>query len=86
MSKNLIPTFGLTSLALSLLLSATETVFAAEEKGWDKTFPLSDKVIHEKVSYPNRYGITIAADMYPPKDIDRSRKYPALVVGTPYGG
>ncbi|QGY42023.1 alpha/beta hydrolase [Pseudodesulfovibrio cashew] len=53
---------------------------------WDKTFKLSDKVIHEKVSYPNRYGITLSADMYMPKDIDKSKKYPALVIGTPYGG
>lgn len=53
---------------------------------WDKTFKLSDKVKHEKVSYPNRYGITLSADMYMPKDMDTSKKYPALVVGTPYGG
>lgn len=59
---------------------------AAESKVWDKTFALSDKVIHEKVSYPNRYGITISADLYLPKDIDKSKKYAALVVGTPYGG
>jgi len=53
---------------------------------WDKIFPLSDKVIHEKVSYPNRFGIEIAADMYKPKDFDASRKYAAILVGTPYGG
>lgn len=53
---------------------------------WDKTFPLSEKVIHEKVSYPNRYGITIAADMYKPADFDGSGSYAALIVGTPYGG
>jgi fermentation-respiration switch protein FrsA (DUF1100 family) len=53
---------------------------------WDKTFAKSDKVIHEKVSYPNRYGITVAADMYMPKPIDKSRTYPALLIGTPYGG
>jgi hypothetical protein len=64
----------------------TTAAFAADNETWDKTFPLSDKVIHEKVSYPNRYGITISADMYLPKDIDKSQQYPALVVGTPYGG
>jgi fermentation-respiration switch protein FrsA (DUF1100 family) len=53
---------------------------------WDKTFAKSDKVIHEKVTYPNRYGITVAADMYLPKNIDKSKKYSALLVGTPYGG
>ena len=33
---------------------------------WDKTFPKSDKVNHSKVTFPNRYGITLAADMYVP--------------------
>ncbi|MGB9928787.1 MAG: alpha/beta hydrolase [Methanosarcina sp.] len=51
-----------------------------------KTFELSDKVTVEKVYYKNRYGITIAADMYLSKDIDKSQKYPAIIVGTPYGG
>lgn len=51
-----------------------------------KTFKLSEKVTVEKVSYKNRYGITIAADMYLSKDIDKSQKYPAIIVGTPYGG
>jgi fermentation-respiration switch protein FrsA (DUF1100 family) len=51
-----------------------------------KTFPISEKVTVEKVSFKNRYGITIAADMYLSKDIDKSQKYPAIIVGTPYGG
>jgi len=51
-----------------------------------KTFELSEKVTVEKVSYNNRYGITVVADMYLSKDIDKSKKYPAIVVGTPYGG
>ncbi len=34
---------------------------------WDKTFPLSDKVNHSKVTFTNRYGITLAADMYSPR-------------------
>jgi fermentation-respiration switch protein FrsA (DUF1100 family) len=50
------------------------------------TFQLSDKVTMEPVQYKNRYGITIAAHMYLPKYIDKSQKYPALVIGTPYGG
>ena len=36
---------------------------------WDKTFPKSDKVNHHKVTFHNRYGITLAADMYEPKEI-----------------
>lgn len=51
-----------------------------------KTFPISEKITVEKVSFKNRYGITVAADMYLSKDIDKSQKYPAIIVGTPYGG
>lgn len=71
--------------ALTLVLTAN-IAYAEDNMTWDKTFKLSEKVNHEKVSYPNRYGITISADMYTPKDIDKSKKYPALVIGTPYGG
>ncbi|MDO5552331.1 MAG: alpha/beta hydrolase [Planctomycetia bacterium] len=51
-----------------------------------KTFEVSEKVTVENVRYKNRYGITIAADLYTPKNIDKTTKYPALVIGTPYGG
>ena len=37
---------------------------------WYKTFPKSDKVHHRKVTFHNRYGITLAADLYEPKDAD----------------
>ena len=53
---------------------------------WDKIFPKSDKVTVERVSYRNRYGISVSADLYLPKKMDSSKKYPALAVGTPYGG
>ena len=76
----------LTAMMLGVLFSMTGAAIAADIQAWDKTFPLSDKVIHEKVSYLNRYGITIAADMYLPKNIDKSKKYAAIIVGTPYGG
>lgn len=36
---------------------------------WDKTFPKSEKADHKKVTFVNRYGITLAADMYSPKNI-----------------
>ena len=39
-------------------------------RGWDKTFPKSDKVEHSKVTFVNRYGITLAADMYVPKNAE----------------
>lgn len=50
---------------------------------WDKTFARSDKVRHRKVSFPNRYGITLAADLYEPKDA--SGRLPAIAVGGPFG-
>ncbi|MGD9123580.1 MAG: alpha/beta hydrolase [Desulfarculaceae bacterium] len=75
-----------TAIVLGSLFFITGVASAADTQEWDKTFPKSDKVIHEKVFYPNRYGITIAADMYMPKNIDKSKKYAAILVGTPYGG
>lgn len=50
------------------------------------TFELSDNVNRTSVSYTNRYGIRIAADLYTPKDLDETSSYPALVIGPPYGG
>ncbi len=52
-------------------------------KEWDKTFPLSSKVNHQKVSFYNRYGITLAADLYMPKG--KPAKLPALAVCGPFG-
>ena len=50
---------------------------------WDKTFPQSEKVDHKKVTFVNRYGITLAADLYKPKN--KSGKYPAIAVSGPFG-
>lgn len=50
---------------------------------WDKVFPKSDKVNHSKVTFHNRYGITLAADMYVPKNA--SGKLPAIAVSGPFG-
>ena len=50
---------------------------------WDKTFKKSDKVDHCKVTFVNRYGITLAADMYVPKDAEG--KLPAIAVCGPFG-
>ncbi len=50
---------------------------------WDKVFPLSEKVDHEKVTFVNRYGITLAADMYLPKDAKGT--LPAIAVCGPFG-
>ena len=50
---------------------------------WDKTFEKSDKVDHSKVTFINRYGITLAADMYVPKNAEG--KQPAIAVCGPFG-
>ena len=50
---------------------------------WDKTFPKSEKVDHSKVTFVNRYGITLAADMYAPKNA--RGKLPAIAVCGPFG-
>lgn len=50
---------------------------------WDKIFPESDKVDHHKVTFPNRYGITLAADVYIPKNAQG--KLPAIALSGPFG-
>ena len=50
---------------------------------WDKTFPKSDKTEHKKITFHNRYGITLAADMYMPKNA--SGKLAAIAVCGPFG-
>ncbi len=58
-----------------------EKLILAEE--WDKTFPKSDEVNHKKVTFHNRYGITLAADLYEPKDTKGSLA--AIAVSGPFG-
>ena len=50
---------------------------------WDKVFPKSDKVNHKKVTFMNRYGITLAADLYTPKGAEKDMS--AIAVASPYG-
>ncbi len=50
---------------------------------WDKTFPKSEKVNHRKITFHNRYGITLVADMFEPKD--SKSKLPAIAVCGPFG-
>jgi membrane protein len=52
-------------------------------QGWDKKFPQSDKVNHRKVTFKNRFGIELAADVYEPKD--NNAEAPALAVAGPFG-
>ena len=76
---------GIGALSVSSLLA---TVAKAEadlqlDSTWDKTFPKSDKVDHAKVAFKNRYGISLAADLYQPKDA--SGKLAAIVISGPFG-
>lgn len=58
-----------------------EKLYLREE--WDKTFPKSDKVNHRKITFHNRYGITLAADLYEPKNAEE--KLPAIAISGPFG-
>ncbi|ABY69477.1 hydrolase of the alpha/beta superfamily [Actinobacillus pleuropneumoniae serovar 3 str. JL03] len=59
----------------------TQTVQLTQE--WDKIFPKSDKVEHRKVTFKNRYGITLVGDLYVPKGA--TGKLPAIAVSGPFG-
>ncbi|RHQ98995.1 alpha/beta hydrolase [Peptoclostridium sp. AF21-18] len=50
---------------------------------WDKTFEKSEKINHRKITFHNRYGITLAADLYEPKEYEG--KFPAIAVSGPFG-
>lgn len=50
---------------------------------WDKVFPQSNKIDHKKITFYNRYGVTLAADMYIPKNT--SGKLPAIAISGPFG-
>lgn len=50
------------------------------------TFELNENVNRTHVTYKNRYGIELSADLYTSKDLDTSKKYPAIIIGPPYGG
>ena len=52
-------------------------------KEWDKVFPQSEKVNHSKVTFHNRYGITLVADMYVPKNV--KGRLPAIAISGPFG-
>ena len=84
-------------LAMSVFTSAAEPGTATDKgnqtdinmktleltREWDKTFPQSNKVEHSKVTFTNRYGITLAADMYMPKNAEG--RLPAIAVSGPFG-
>lgn len=82
--RNLMKGTGLAVAAMSMIPAATATQAFAQTSEWDKVFPKSDKVDHQKVSFNNRYGITLIADLYLPKNRS-SQPLAALAVGGPFG-
>ena len=62
------------------MIKAEELVLTRE---WDKVFPKSEAVVHSKVTFVNHFGITLAADMYVPKNANG--KLPAIAVSGPFG-
>lgn len=79
---------ALTVIATSAVAQTNQTTDVNMEtlnltQEWDKTFPQSDKVEHSKITFHNRYGITLAADMYVPKGAEG--KLPAIAVSGPFG-
>ena len=83
---------GLTVLAGNALAAANnspDTIILKDgkdmklEQGWDKTFPKSDKVDHRKVTFQNRYGITLAGDLYIPRGAEG--RLAAIAVSGPFG-
>ena len=91
MSIKTIVVTGMLFLAGTIVSGQTSTNQVKEKnmeklelvKEWDKVFPQSNKVIHEKVTFRNRYGIMLAADMYIPKNA--GGKLAAIAVSGPFG-
>ena len=74
-------TTDMNNLNLNHCLAPLQDIELVQE--WDKVFPKSDKVNHSKVTFVNRYGITLAADMFTPKDVEG--KLPAIAISGPFG-
>ena len=74
--------FGLTESPAQNTHKNMEQLNLTQE--WDKTFPRDEDVDHRKITFTNRYGITLAADLYQPKNRSGER-LPAIVVGGPFG-
>ncbi len=70
---------------LLVIIGGTSMVMAKNDpNNWDKVFTKSDKVDIQKVSFKNRYGITLVGDLYTPKDI-KNNKLPAIAISGPFG-
>ena len=82
--RNLMLAAGVGAAALGVALASPRTALAQPTSEWDKVFPKSDRVNHQKVSFTNRYGMTLVGDLYVPGNRG-SAKLPALAVAGPFG-
>ena len=82
-------TLMLAALTFAACNKSNEQMNNCENDTWEKVFPLSEKVNHQKVSFQTQYGFTLVADLYTPKANDKSQmsnhKYAALAVSGPFG-
>ena len=92
--KSFLKTAAAAAVALTLSAPALADVSITPMKGvqtmqltqeWDKIFPQSNKVEHHKVTFKNRYGITLVVDLYVPKNIRSGQKLPAIAVAGAFG-
>lgn len=92
--KSFLKTAAAATVALTLSGYALADVSITPMKGvqtmqltqeWDKIFPQSNKVEHHKVTFKNRYGITLVGDLYVPKNIRSGQKLPAIAVAGAFG-
>lgn len=68
-----------------LIIGGTNMAQAKNQNTWDKVFPKSDKVEVQKVSFKNRFGITLVGDLYTPKNIKKDEKLAAIAISGPFG-
>ncbi|NTE36789.1 alpha/beta hydrolase [Agrobacterium tumefaciens] len=82
--RNLMRATGIAAAAMGMVQVAGATQAFAQTSSWDKVFAKSDNVDHQKVSFRNRYGITLVGDLYLPKNRGAA-PLAALVISGPFG-
>lgn len=75
---------GIAAVGAASLFNVPNAKAQNTSEGWDKVFPKSEKVDHQKVSFKNRYGITLVGDLYSPKNRSGER-LAALAISGPFG-
>lgn len=75
---------GMAALSAASLFNISNTEAQTMSEEWDKVFPKSEKIDHQKVTFKNRYGITLTGDLYLPKD-RAEKRLAAIAVSGPFG-